>query len=107
MTTAAAPYGGLGLEAAPAGMTRLAGPVTRAGLAVPRFAVTPRETVLMPSVALTVPTCLVTTGEVVTLKFGLTVVPAGMKTLAGTVTPARLVVDRLTVRPPEGAGPVR
>ena len=69
--------------------------------------VRPRETVLMPSVALTVPTCLVTTGEVVTLKFGLTLAPAGMKTDAGTVTPARLVVDRLTVKPPAGAVPIR
>src|SRR5215218_5349973 len=73
----------------------------------PTLTVRPRETVLAPSVALTVPTCLVTTGVVVTLKFGLTVWPAGMNTLAGTVTPARLVVDRLTVRPPAGAGPVR
>src|SRR4051794_11555277 len=73
----------------------------------PTLIVRLRETVLALSVALTVPTCLVTTGEVVTLKFGLTVVPAGMKTLAGTVTPARLVVERLTVRPPAGAGPVR
>ena len=69
--------------------------------------VRPRETVLMPSVALTVPTCLVMTGEVVTLKFGLTVVPAGMNTDAGTVTPARLVVESDTVKPPAGAGPVR
>src|ERR1044071_8367336 len=43
-----------------------------------------RETVLWPSVAFTVPTCLVTTGEVATLKAGLTVCPAGIKTDAGT-----------------------
>jgi hypothetical protein len=69
--------------------------------------VNPRDTVVEPSVALTVPTCFVATGDVVTLKFGLTVDPAGINTEAGTVTPARLVVDKLTVKPPGGAGPLK
>src|SRR5579885_904322 len=74
---------------------------------LPLLTVNPRLTVVWPSVALTVPTCLVATGEVVTLKFGLTDWPSGMNTDAGTVTPARFVVERLTVMPPGPAGPVR
>ena len=68
--------------------------------------VIPRLTVAAPSVALMVPTCLAATGEVVTLKAGLTAWPAGMNTDAGTDAPVT-VLDRLIVTPPGPAGPVR
>src|SRR4051812_6909569 len=73
---------------------------------LPTLTVRPRET-LGPLPAMTRPTCLVATGEVVMLNAGLTVWPAGINTLAGIDTPARLLVESDTVKPPGPAGPVR
>ena len=61
----------------------------------------PRETLVAPSVDVMSPTCLTATVEVVTLKAGLTVWPAGMKTDAGTLAPV-MSLERVTVTPPGG-----
>jgi hypothetical protein len=68
--------------------------------------VKPRDTLPGPLPAVINPTCFATTGEVVTLKAGLTVWPEGMNTDAGTLAPLMLL-DNGTVRPAGGAGPVR
>src|SRR4051812_22172379 len=77
---------------------------------LPLLMVMPRLTVVAPSVALTVPTCLVVTVEVLTLKVGLTVWPSGMSTLGGgggeNVTPWGWVVESETVPPRGRAGRV-
>lgn len=73
----------------------------------PTLIVRLRDTAVAPLPAFTNPTCFVATGVVVTLKLGLTVDPAGISTDAGTVTPARLVVESGTSSPPGGAGPVK
>lgn len=68
--------------------------------------VKPRDTLPGPLPAVINPTCFATTGEVVTVKFGLTDEPAGMNTFTGTLAPLMLL-DNGTVRPAGGAGPVR
>src|SRR5206468_34767 len=73
---------------------------------LPLLMVIPRDTLDAPSVAVINPTCLPPTGFDVTLNAGLTVCPSGMKTLAGTLAPL-ILLDRLMVKPPAGAGPVR
>jgi len=62
----------------------------------------PLATLLGPSVAITNPVCLPATGDVVTVNCGLTVCPAEINTVEGTLAPATLL-DRLTVTPPAGA----
>lgn len=72
----------------------------------PTLIVMPRETEPEPLPAVISPTCLAAAGEVMTLKAGLTVCPAGMKTDAGTLAPVTLL-ESCTVTPPGAAGPVR
>lgn len=68
--------------------------------------VMPRETEPAPLPAVINPTCFAVTDDVVTLKAGLTVWPAGTKMLEGTLAPVTLL-ESGTLSPLGGAGPVK